>query len=221
MVFFDKVSPGFSGSRGCSVNTDHYSFFTMDNTMSDPVLSKLLAAKSDLAEQEAKLTALLDSIKAKRASLKAVLEIFDGKKTAVAGQNGAIAAAQRAAAAVVSTPATPTKAAAQKKAAGQSVKKTQTRKTASKSYSKRQGWRRYLRDEYRQLPMPAVVLSILQSQPKKVFAIAEMVDLIVDEPSPELARKWARKRVTNILAEGARNNQWYRGDDSGCYRYAK
>ena len=185
--------------------------------MSDPVLSKLLAAKSDLAEQEAELTALLDSIKAKRASLKTVLEIFDGKKVAGVRQNGAIAPAQIAEAAVAATSAA-AKVAAQEKAAGQKVK---TQKTTGKSPSKRHEWRRYLRDEYRQMPMPAVVSGILQSQPRKVFAIVEMVDLIVDEPSPELARKWARKRVTNILAEGARNNQWYRGEDSGCYRYAK
>ena len=187
--------------------------------MSDPVLSKLLAAKSDLAEQEAKLTALLDSIQAKRASLKTVLEIFDEKKTTVAGRNGAIAPSQPAEAAVVST-AAPTKPGEQRKTTGQKVKNTRTKKTASGSPSKRQGWRRYLRDEYRQIPMPAVVSGILQSQPQKVFAIAEMVDLIVAESSPELARKWVRKRVTNILAEGARNNQWYRGD-SGCYRFAK
>ena len=189
--------------------------------MSDPVISKLLAAKSELAEKEAKLTAVLDSIKAKRASLKAVLEIFDVKQTTVAERNGAIAPSQMAKAAVALTPDAPTKAAAQRKTTGQKVKNTQSQKTASGSPSKRQGWRRYLRDEYRQMPMPAVVSEILQSQPQKVFAIAEMVDLIVDEPSPELARKWARKRVTNILAEGARNNQWYRGEESGCYRFAK
>ena len=52
--------------------------------MPDPVLSKLLAADSDLEAQEAKLIAQLESIKTKRDSLKTVVEIFKPDKTTAA-----------------------------------------------------------------------------------------------------------------------------------------
>ena len=46
--------------------------------MADSTLSKLLSVDSDLVAQEAELTAQLEAIQAKRASLLTVMERFDG-----------------------------------------------------------------------------------------------------------------------------------------------
>ena len=76
-----------------------------------------------------------------------------------------------------------------------------------------------MRDELpSERPLPAVVAGILQGQPKKVFEIAEVVDTIFVQTIPQAARKGARERVSNILAEGARKNQWRRSE-SGRYSF--
>ena len=54
------------------------------------------------------------------------------------------------------------------------------------------------------------MVGILKSQPQKVFEIAEVVNLIFVEAIPQTARKGAKDRVSNILAEGSRNGEWHR-----------
>ena len=77
-----------------------------------------------------------------------------------------------------------------------------------------------MRDEYGRTPLPDVVAGILQAQPKKLFEIAEVIDAIVEETIPPSARKNARNRISNLLAEGARKRDWHR-PKAGCYRFAK
>ncbi len=69
---------------------------------------------------------------------------------------------------------------------------------------------KYMRNEYSQTPLPNVVSGILKAHPKKVFEIAEVVDTIVVKAIPHNDRKGARNRISNILAEGARKNEWHR-----------
>ena len=198
--------------------------FTMGNKTSDPVLSKLLAADSDLGEQEAKLVAQLDAIQTQRASLQSVLEIFGAEATTTAAPATAKAVAAPASAAAVAVVEAPTKkpakAAPSQSPAATKAKPTQPRKVSSRPKLPRRGWQKYMRNEYSQTPLPTVVAGILKAQPKKVFEIAEVVDTIVVKAIPHNDRKGARNRISNILAEGARKKEWHRLD-SGCYSYSK
>lgn len=188
--------------------------------MSDPVLSKLLAADSDLEAQEAKLIAQLEAIQSKRDSLQSVLGIFEPDKTTTADTNGSTAPAQIAD--VEGEPPTekPTEAASKQGTKATKAKPTQPRKPAARSKATRRGWQKYVRDEHGQTPLPDVVSGILQAQPKKLFEIAEVIDAIVEESIPHSVRKNARNRISNILAEGARKHEWYR-PKAGSYRFTK
>ena len=188
--------------------------------MSDPVLAKLLAADSDLAAQETQLIAQLDAIQTQRASLQSVLEIFDPDKTTAADKTVAVAPTPIADESVDSSAEKPTKASSRQGAKAAKNKPTQLRKAANSPKSTRRGWQEYMRDEYGQTPLPTVVSGILQTHPKKVFEIAEVVDTVVVRTIPPTARKGARNRISNILAEGARKNQWHR-HESGRYSFLK
>ena len=186
--------------------------------MSDPVLEKLLAADSDLEAQEAQLSAQLCAIQAQRASLQSVLEIFDPEKTTIADKSVATAPAPIADV-VDSSPEKPAKGGSRQKAKATKAKPTPSRKTAAPPKSSRRGWQKYMREEHGQTPLPTIVSEILQAQPKKIYEIAEVVDAIVVKTIPLSDRKGARNRISNILAEGARKDQWHR-HQSGCYRYS-
>ena len=197
----------------------------MGNKMSDPVLSKLMAADSDLESQEAKLLAQLNAVQAKRASLQSVLEIFDPDQATAATKNGAMEPPQIIDASVdalIEEPAQeePAKASSKQQAKATKDKPPQPRQPAKRSQSLRRGWQKYIRDKYGQTPLPVIVSGILQTQPKKMFEIAEVIDAIVEESIPHSVRKNARNRISNILAEGARNRDWHR-PKAGCYRFSK
>ena len=189
----------------------------MVNKRSDPALEKLLAADAELGAQAAKLTAQLDSIQAKRASLKTVLEIFNPDPAAA--QNAEAAPYQRTEAAVGSPAKKPAKDFSKQQATATADTPTQPRKAPRRPKSLRRGWQKYMRDEYLQTPLPTVVAGILKSQPQKVFEIAEVVNTIVVKAIPRTACKGARNRISNILAEGARKKQWRRLKE-GCYRFS-
>ena len=194
----------------------------MGDIVVDSTLSKLLSVDSDLVAQEAALNEQLEAIKVKRASLQTVLNMFEAKNQTTA-PNLKSAPEPTAIAAVGSgVPTTaPTKVSSSRQPSKAKAKAAKPRKSSSSPKSNRRGWREYVRDEYRKMPLPAVVTSILKGQPQKVFAIAEVVDTIFMQTIPQTARTSARERVSNILAEGARKEQWYRGRESGCYRFSK
>ena len=188
--------------------------------MVDSVLSKLLAADADLEAQEARLVAQLDAIQAKRGSLKTVLEIFDPDQPTAADQNIEVAPSQTTDTVDDLPKEEPAKASSRQAAKATKDKPAPPRKTSNSPKSLRRGWQRYMRDEYIQTPLPDVVAGILQSQPQKVFEIKEIVNTIVVTEIPSTARKGARNRISNLLAEGARKHQWHR-PKAGCYRFSK
>ena len=190
----------------------------MSNKISDPALEKLLAADAELGAQAAKLTAQLDAIQAKRTSLKTVLEIFNPEPAAA--RNGEAAPSLRTEAAVDSPAKKTAKDSSKQPATATADASAQPRKAPRQPKSLRRGWQKYMRDEYRQTPLPTVVAGILKSQPQKVFEIAEVVNTIVVKAVPHTARKGARNRISNILSEGARKKQWRRLKE-GCYRFSQ
>ena len=192
--------------------------------MSDPALSKLLEVDSDLAVQETGLLAQLEAIRAKRASLQSVVKIFASDEKPTSEENGAVAAIPaEIAAPTASKTKAPQKQVSQKRkpvSVKAKEKKTQPTTPSKSAKQPRRGWREYVRDEFRKTPLSEVVLWILQDQPDEVFEIAKMVDAIFVKSIPQAVRKGARERVSNILAEGARKDQWYRGD-TGEYSLSK
>lgn len=197
----------------------------MGNMISDPVLTKLLAVDSDLETQEAKLIARLNTIQVQRASLQSVLEIFssDETKAAETATDRAVAAASPQIADVTadSSVEEPAKTSPRQQAAMTKDKSPRLHKASSgRSKLLRRGWQKYMRNEFSQTPLPAVVSGILQAQPQRIFEIAEVVDTIVVKAIPHTERKGARNRISNILAEGARKKQWHR-HESGCYSFSK
>ena len=189
--------------------------------MVDSVLSKLLAANSDLEAQEAKLIAQLEALQAKRGSLKTVMEIFEPDKTAAAASPPVEAEeAKPSQVAEAEVAPSPQKAESESRAKAAKAKAAQPRKPAARSKAVRRGWQKYVRDEHGQTPLPEIVAGILRSKPKKAFAIAEVINTIVVTDIPATTRKEARNRISNILAEGARKKEWNR-PKPGYYRFSK
>lgn len=215
VVSFYKSLLGFLGSDVCCLKS-----LTIGSKMSDPILAKLLAADSDLEAQEAKLIAKLEAIQAQRASLQSVMEIFDPDKTMAAGKQVVIASAPIADVATDLSAENSAKVSPKQKVTQSKDQPTQSLKSANLPTSTRRGWQKYMRNEHGQTPLPAVVSGILQARPKKVFEIAEVVDAIVVQTIPHTDRQGARNRISNILAEGARKNQWHR-HESGRYSFSK
>lgn len=176
--------------------------------MSDPALSKLLEVDSDLAVQETDLLAQLEAVRARRASLQTVVGIFASEAETTSKKNGSGSAIP---AEIKTSAASQTKASRKRKAVEEKDKKTQPTTAPKDVKQQRRGWQQYVRDEFRKTPLPEVVLWVLQDHPKETFKIARMVDTIFVKSIPQAARKGARERVSNILAEGARKNRWYRG----------
>ncbi len=189
--------------------------------MVDSVLSKLLAADSDLEAQEARLLAQLEALQAKRGSLKSVMEIFGPDQPTAEDNNAEVAPNLTSVVAVDQPKEKLEKGASKRRAKAPKGKVAQPRSKTSKGLkSGRRGWQKYMRDEYLQTPLPKVVAGILKSKPKKTFEIQEVVYTIVEEDIPASERKGARNRISNILAEGDRKKEWSRPKD-GCYRFSK
>ena len=192
----------------------------MGNKMTDSTLSKLLSVDSDLVAQETELRVQLEVIQTKRASLQTVLEMFNGDKATKPDMKVAKATSGIAAAAIASPIVAPTKVSTSRQKPKAKGKVTQSHKSSRSSKTARRGWREYLCEEYRQKSLAEVVSLVLQIQPEKAFEIAEVVDTIFVQTMPTAVRKSARERVSNILAEGARKQWWYRGH-SGSYCFSK
>ena len=192
--------------------------------MVDSVLSKLLAADSDLEAQETKLVAQLEAIQAKRGSLQSVMGIFEpDQATAAVTPNVETEKAEPSQdAEVAETPPTekPEKAASKRRAKATKEKDAQPSKTRTDSKAVRRGWQKYMRDEHGQTPLPEIVAGILEGKPKKAFEIQEVVNAIVKDEIPGAERKNARNRISNILAEGARKKHWSR-PKPGYYRLSR
>ncbi|MEB3274463.1 MAG: hypothetical protein VKJ85_11815 [Prochlorothrix sp.] len=95
--------------------------------------------------------------------------------------------------------------------------KSATKRNPSRSTAPQQPtWRRYLKPLYSHLSLPDTITQVLEDQPDRVFAIAEITDLIF-EGLPLGASMKAHDRVSHVLADGARRGQWTR-PKSGHYQ---
>lgn len=70
-------------------------------------------------------------------------------------------------------------------------------------------WQRYLKPQYQALALGDTIRQVLDQQPDRVFAIAEITDFIFEGLTLEVSMQ-AHDRVSHVLAEGARRGQWFR-----------
>jgi len=208
---------------------------------SDPMLAKLLEVDSQLAAQEAELSAKLQDIQDKRRSLKTVISMFTLADTPIATVAEKLAQTptvetgsepepmtEDLATLQLDTSQTTTSAESTNKVVPenqsqktknfqssasrkQTKKLTQSMKTARKTES----WQDYLREEFSQTTLPDAVSKVMQRQPEQVLQIPAIVDGIFMDEIPQAARTKARRQITNILSEGARKSKWYRAQPGG------
>ena len=94
-----------------------------------------------------------------------------------------------------------------------SIKRNKSAKDThpAKAAKKTSGWQDYVREEFSSASLSEAVSSVLQRQADAVWEIPAIIDTIFVEELPQDIGNRARRRVTNILSEGARKKEWYRG----------
>jgi hypothetical protein len=216
----------------------------------DPTLTKLLEADSTLQDQEATLAAQLKALQTKRQSLKVVIDIFQTGDTPTLDPVATAALPDVAAlVGDESSDATPSPAAPKPQPKQASQKATRTAKTsrssrASKSTprstsaprltprparrpatSKKRpaepsGWQPYVKPEFGTGALSEIVIKVLKDYPNRVFEVADLVEILFEKQTPQEVNMRARDRISHILSEGARRNQWYR-PKPGFYSMSK
>ena len=75
-------------------------------------------------------------------------------------------------------------------------------------------WQKYTRPGVKNESIPDAVKLILETQPKKDFKIAEVMDALFQEGMPKAQYLKARNRISNVLSGGVRAGDWHRGERS-------
>lgn len=204
---------------------------------SNPI-AKLLEVDTELATQEAQLSAQLLSIQEKRRSLKTVIDLFAPTDTAtttpIATPAQTPVATEQAepiaqdVLTLLEQPKTDTTAESEAQAVPDTPKrqaknnsaptsKKQSAKSPPKKTSEQlETWNQYLRDEFNNATLSQAVSEVMQRQPEQVLKIAAIVDAIFVDEIPQGVRSKARERVSNVLSVGVKKGKWYRGE-AGSY----
>ena len=201
---------------------DSQNFDTSTNT-----LTQLIAIDSQLSVQEAQLLSQLKSIQEKRKSLQVVISLFTGadktdvvarpqaqteKPPETVDESQAIFASD----AQESPQITP----ALKKGTTTvsfSHRKSQSRKKqTSKAVKHSPRWQQYLVQDFRNSSLPQAISLVLQSQAERVWEISSVIEAIFVKEMPQEVRNKVRHQITNLLAQGVKENKWYRGQQ-GSY----
>lgn len=200
--------------------------------ISNSTLTKLLEVDSELAGQEGELLSQLESVQEKRKSLKTVISLFttdtpsaapiaeiaqvlprdkDEPETDLVTLPLESSATDTVEPQARSVPDTQSNGA--KKKAPSSNRTNETRKFTHppKPAKKASGWQQYVREEFRNTSLPEAVALVLRRQANAVLEIPTIVNSICVEDIPKDVKSKARRQVTNILSNGARQNKWYRG----------
>ncbi|MEO1353162.1 MAG: hypothetical protein AAFW84_31095 [Cyanobacteria bacterium J06635_15] len=187
------------------------------------VQPQLAEAEQELAAQEAALTQQLEDIREKRKGLQMVIAMFGGQSapSSVEATVEAPSVLETVATPEVETETeVPAKLPKSKRGRQAKTKKAAASTRATKKVDGRAAsWQRYTRDEYKETPLPDVVVGILKTEPKSSFKIAAVMSAIFKEDMPKAQYLKARNRISNILSGGARRGEWYRG--RGVYSLSK
>lgn len=209
-------------------------FPVQSSTSSNHTIAKLLEADADLAAQEVKLSAQLQSVQQKRQSLKTVIDMFapahttdpvpvaTPAQTLVAQEQPQLTTSDVAVLELsgvmpdITTSEAPEAPTPQKQKAkknsspnstGQSKKSAPTGKQSKATDT----WQQYVKDEFSNASLAEAVAQVMQQHEKKVLEIATILDAIFTNDIPKEVRSTARERISNVLSVGAKNGKWYRG----------
>ncbi|MGB3574129.1 MAG: hypothetical protein WBA01_18990 [Phormidesmis sp.] len=183
--------------------------------MSTTVLPQLQAIASDLATQEETLTAKLQEIREQLRGVRAVMPMFEGAATSTveAPESTANEAAEASLPLDISPVEEP-----DLEEVDQPVSKAKTKRKQATSKKKTDGrtasWQKYTRPGVKNESIPDAVRLILETQPKKDFKIAEVMDALFQEGMPKAQYLKARNRISNVLSGGVRAGDWHRGERS-------
>jgi len=191
--------------------------------MTQTVLPQLKEIASDLVAQEESLMSQLEEVREKLNGVRAVLPLFGedangevtidveaATQTKVATKTKT-AAASKAASKTAAKKAT-TKAKAAEPKAQTEEKKTRKTKATKKKDGRTASWQKYTRPGVKEKTVPEAVRLVLETQPDKSFKIAEVMDSLFKEGMPKQQYLKARNRISNILAGGVRDGEWYKGE---------
>ena len=203
-------------------------------------LAKLIEVDSELAVQEAGLLSQLESAQEKRRSLRTVISLFTEADTPAIAPTDETAQESLPESAKepepisedLSAPALETsiepataeeadavpdvesnEASEAKRKTRPSIKRNKNTKVTHppKGNKKTSGWQDYVREEFGDASLSEAVSSVLHRQADAVWEIPTIIDIIFVEELPQEVGNRARRRVTNILSEGVRKKEWYRG----------
>jgi hypothetical protein len=201
------------------------------NSTTSSTLTQLLDIDSLLSMQEAQLCAQLESIQQKRQSLQVVINLFnETDKTHVAegieektsppqaqSENQPKSVEEEKVVSPTSTdelpsvaPPAPASKTSKKTTTSSSKKKSTKQTQPSKTVKQAPGWQQYLREEFRNSSLPQAISSVIHSQPERNWEIPAVVDAIFIEEISQEVKKKVRLQITNLLAQGARENKWER-----------
>jgi hypothetical protein len=207
------------------------------NSITSSTLAQLLEIDTQLSVQEAHLSAQLESLQHKRQSLQVVIALFDETdKTDVAApieetiptpqlQSEKQLESVKEEKVVLQTdkdklpipaPIAPASKTGKKTTTSASKKKSTKKTQTSKTVKQVPGWQQYLRSEFGNSSLPQAIAQVLESDLERVWEISAVVDAIFVESIPQEIKKKVRLQITNLLAQGARENKWERGQQ-GSY----
>ncbi|CAN5656290.1 hypothetical protein BH23CYA1_BH23CYA1_16700 [soil metagenome] len=184
--------------------------------MSTTVLPQLREIESDLVTQEATLTARLEELREQLRGVRAVMPMFEGAATSTvaAPAPATVEAVETAPPAAVPDIEEPTPEEAEQPAPKAKAKRKQATSKKKKADGRTAPWQQYTRPGVKNESIPDAVKLILETQPKKDFKIAEVMDALFQEGMPKAQYLKARNRISNVLSGGVRAGDWHRGEKS-------
>lgn len=204
-----------------------------DQTSNSTVV-KLLEVDSELAVTEAELLSQLESVQEKRRSLKTVIDLFTtvdipatapieepakdsnaqiGKKLETVGSDlvaPPLETSPATATAQVETEASPdTESEVTEKAAPSPNRRNKTQQVTHRAKAAKQasGWQDYVRAEFSNISLASAVSAVLQRGAEQVWEIPAVVNAIFVDEFPKSVEGKVRRQVTNILSDGALEEQ--------------
>jgi hypothetical protein len=168
--------------------------------MSEMILATLLEADAQLAAQTDELTAALDTVQERLKGIHAVIALYQPSE----------AGAETAPAPTIAPEVKPQPAKATKARPSAKVK------SAARPGGRTAEWHQYLQEGFQSTPLPEVVKAVLQTRPRGVFKIADVMERMFIEEIPKAQYLNARNRISNILSSGARGGEWHHGS-KGTY----
>jgi hypothetical protein len=177
------------------------------------MLAKLLEADAALSAQEAAVSARLQTLQDKRQSLRDVISLFRSSDAAADFPLAELAVSQLAdAVGAESVTSVPAASPAPAKRQGSSRRKAVTprRGKKTKAAAKPAGWQSYVKEGLGKGPLSELVIDVMKRRPDEVLEISDLIEEIFVDTMPQNINVRARDRVSHILSEGARNQDWYR-----------